>query len=109
MKLVTQFRATLVAIEEKSMTGSNNKYYQLAVLQGSEATSLSCTEEVYKQNKEMFKDYVFGMQISEYEGKKTLRVTGIYDLPGTATAPALPPLIPVKIRIRNKPLGTFRV
>lgn len=35
----------------------------------------------------MFKDYVFGMQISEYEGKKTLRVTGIYDLPGTATAP----------------------
>lgn len=87
MKLATQFKATLVAIEEKSMTGSNNKYYQLAVLQGSEATSLSCTEDVYKQNKEMFKDYVFGMQISEYEGKKTLRVTGIYDLPGTASAP----------------------
>lgn len=39
MKLATQFRGTLVAIEEKSMTGSNNKYYQLAVLQGSEATS----------------------------------------------------------------------
>lgn len=88
MKLATQFKATLVAIEEKSMTGSNNKYYQLAVLQGSEATSLSCTEEVYEQNKDLFKDYVFGMQISEYEGKKTLRVTGIYDLPGTATAPS---------------------
>ena len=87
MKLATQFRGTLVAIEEKSVTGSNGKYYQLAVLQGSEATSLSCTEEVYKQNKELFKDYVFGMQISEYEGKKTLRVTGIYDLPGTATSP----------------------
>ena len=27
------------------------------------------------------------MQISEYEGKKSLRVTGIYDLPGTASAP----------------------
>ena len=51
MKLATQFRGTLVAIEEKSMTGSNNKYYQLAVLQGSEATSLSCTEEVYKQKR----------------------------------------------------------
>ena len=84
MRLATQFKGTLVAIEEKSMTGSNNKYYQLAVLQGSEATSLPCTEEVYKQNKELFKDYVFGMQISEYEGKKTLRVTGIYDLPATA-------------------------
>ncbi len=87
MKLATQFRGTLVAIEEKSMTGSKNKYYQLAVLQGSEATSMSCTEEVYKQNKKLFKEYVFGMQISEYEGKKSLRVTDIYDLPGTATAP----------------------
>ena len=26
MKLLTQFKGTLVAIEEKSMTGSNNKY-----------------------------------------------------------------------------------
>ena len=41
MKLATQFKATLVAIEEKSMTGSNNKYYQLAVLQGSEPQALS--------------------------------------------------------------------
>lgn len=88
MKLATQFRGRLVAIEEKSMTGSNNKYYQLAVLQGSDATSLSCTEDVFRQNKELFKEYVFGMQISEYEGKKSLRVTGIYDLPDTATAPA---------------------
>ena len=30
---------------------------------------------------------MFGMQISEYEGKKSLRVTGIYDLPGATTAP----------------------
>lgn len=87
MKLATQFKATLVAIEEKTMTSGNNKYYRLAVLQGSEATSLSCTEEVYNQHKDLFKDYVFGLQIGEYEGKSSFRVTGIYDLPGSVTAP----------------------
>lgn len=94
MKLATQFKGTLVAIEEKTMTsgnGSESKYYRLAVLQGSEATSLSCTKEVYEQRNDLFKEYVFGMQISEYEGKTSLRVTGIYDLPGAATAPGPAP------------------
>ena len=91
MKLTTQFKGTLVAIEEKTMTSGNSKYYRLAVLQGSEATSISCTEEVFNQHKDLFKDYVFGLQISEYEGKTSFRVTGIYDLPGSATAPGSAP------------------
>ena len=92
MKLATQFKAVLVAIEEKSMS-DGGKYYQMAVLQGSEATSLSCTEDVFKTNPKLFEEYVFGMQISEFSGKKNLRVTGIYNVngatavtPGTAAA-----------------------
>lgn len=87
MKLATQFRGTLVAIEEKFMS-DGGKYYQMAVLQGSEATSLSCTEDVFKANPELFKDYVFALQISEFSGKKILRVTGIYNVNGaTAVVP----------------------
>lgn len=83
MKLATQFKGTLVAIEEKTMSSGNSKYYRLAVLQGSEATSLSCTEDVYNQHKDLFKEYVFALSISEFEGKTSLRVTGIYDFNGS--------------------------
>lgn len=92
MKLSTQFKGKLVAIEEKNMSSGNSKYYRLAVLQGSEATSLSCTEEVYNLHKDLFKDYVFGLSISEFEGKTSLRVTGIYDINGsTAVIPSTAP------------------
>lgn len=88
MKMTVQTKGVLVAIEAKEMANSDNKYYKLAMLQGSEAINLSCTKEVYDLVPEVFKEYGFEIQISEYEGRITLRVTNIFPIRATnATDP----------------------
>lgn len=81
MKMNTQFKATLVAIEEQKTSDNKNTYYKLAVLQGAECSTISCTKDVFVARPQVFKEHVFALQIGEYDGKTTFRVTAVGDVP----------------------------
>lgn len=90
MKMNVTFRATLAALTENKSTDGRNSYYKLAVVQGAECSTISCTQEVYDSKPDLFKNYDFDMQIGEYDGKATYRITRIFNIPSTAGASAPP-------------------
>ncbi len=83
MKITTNLRATLIAVDSNSSQDGRNTYYKVALSQGAEVATLSCSKEVYEAKREPFKNYDFDLLISEYEGKPTMRITRISEIPVT--------------------------
>lgn len=79
MKMTTNAKVTVLAVEKKEASGNYVESYKIAVMQGSEVGSFSCTKEVYEamKDKEMYKPHVVALAIGEYEGRTTLRITGV--------------------------------
>lgn len=90
MKMNVNFTATLVAVSENKSADGKNSYYKLAVAQGAECATIPCTKEVFDTCSVPFKNYEFDMQIGEYEGKSTYRVTRITDIHSTVGVSAPP-------------------
>ena len=81
MKMTTNLRATLIAVDSNSSQDGRNTYYKVAISQGAEVATLSCSKDVYDAKAEPFKNYDFELLISEYEGKPTMRITRIFEIP----------------------------
>lgn len=81
MKMITNLSATLIAVDSNASQDGRNTYYKVAISQGAEVATLSCSKEVYDAKAEPFKNYDFDLLISEYEGKPTMRITRINDIP----------------------------
>lgn len=86
MKMTTNLRATLVAVEANPSNDGKNIYYKIAISQGAEVATLSCTKDVFEAKPEPFKNYDFDLLISEYEGKPTFRITRVSDIPVYSSA-----------------------
>lgn len=86
MKMITNLRATLIAVDSNSSQDGKNTYYKVALSQGAEVATLSCHKQVYDAKLEPFKNYDFELLISEYEGKPTMRITRIFEIPVTNCA-----------------------
>ena len=83
MKMTTNLRATLIAVDANASQDGRNTYYKVAISQGAEVATLSCSKEVYDAKAEPFKNYDFDLLVSEYEGKPTMRITRISEIPVT--------------------------
>uniref|UniRef100_UPI004057004D hypothetical protein n=1 Tax=Acetatifactor sp. TaxID=1872090 RepID=UPI004057004D len=79
MKLATTAIVTVLAIEKKEATKDFGESYKMAIMQGTEVGSFSCTKEAYEtaEKNGLMKVYKVGVQLSEYQGKKTERITGV--------------------------------
>lgn len=74
MKAVLQAKFLVVGKAANDSKDGEKTYYKLAVGQGGEAGSISCTEDVYNTVQEM-QHYVFGLEYNDQY--KTLRIVGM--------------------------------
>lgn len=74
MKVVSQAKFLVVGKSANESKDGQKTYYKLAVAQGGEAGSVSCTEDVYNIAQEM-QQYVFGLEFNDQY--KTLRIVGM--------------------------------
>lgn len=79
MRMTTNAKVTVLAVEKKEATANYGESYKIAVMQGSEVGTFSCVKDVYEtlKDKEMYKPHMVTLAIGEYNGQTTLRITGV--------------------------------
>lgn len=79
MKMTTNAKVRVLAVEKKEATRDYAESYKIAIMQGSEVGTLSCTKDVYEAlaSAEMYKEYNVAVAIGDYQGKITLRITSV--------------------------------
>ncbi len=90
MKMTTNANVRVLAVEKKEATKDFGESYKIAIMQGSEVGSLSCTKDVYDSlvNAKMYEVYTVAVAIGDYQGKITLRITSVSPEPiKSANAP----------------------
>lgn len=82
MRLTTQAEIVILAKEKKEASGNYGESYKLAIMQGSEAGSMSCTKDAFEAIPDdgLMKPYIAHFTTSEYNGNLTQRITGVTPL-----------------------------
>lgn len=79
MKLVTNAKVTVLAVEKKEASGDFGESFKMAIMQGAEVGTFSCTKDVYELAlaSVLMKEYNLSFQRSDYKDKITERIIGI--------------------------------
>lgn len=90
MRLTLTGKALVLACETIPAHDGYKERYQIAIMQGTETATLSCTKEVVDANPKPFAQYGLIFNIRDYKGDYLVNVSGIVpiDTGAAASAPA---------------------
>ncbi len=77
MRLTTTFKAIVLATECIPPHDGYKERYQIAIMQGTETATLSCSKEVFESNPEPFKQYGIVLSIRDWKGDYILTVSSV--------------------------------
>ena len=79
MKLVSNAEVTILVTEKKEATKDFGESFKVAIMQGSEVGTFSCTKDVFVAvpPDHYMKKHVVQVTTSEYQGKITQRITSV--------------------------------
>lgn len=89
MRLTTTGKAIVLACETIPAHDGYKERHQLAIMQGAETATLSCTKDVVDSAPEPFKEYGVVFNIRDYKGDYLVNVTGLIPIDaGAAGTPS---------------------
>ena len=80
MRTQVQLKALVAGKSSKRSQDGTKEYYNVAIVQEGEAGSVSCTQDVFMAIEPM-NQYFLGAEISDYQGKLSLKITAILQSP----------------------------
>lgn len=91
MRLTATAKAIVLACETIPAHDGYKERHQIAIMQGAETATLSCTKEVVDMLPQPFTEYGIVLALRDYRGDNLISVSGLIPIAPAADTTAAPP------------------